>query len=144
MHSKTGRAWLTTKIHALTDTATCPVAMTLTPGQAGDNPALLPLVDGYFSAEATADGAGLATGSTASTTAATLDAAGTTTTAGADVAAAVGTSVERGDVVGHVGAHPGHCAPDTCVHWGVRVGDDYLDPALLLAEVRIVLLPLRA
>lgn len=58
--------------------------------------------------------------------------------------AAVGTSVERGDVVGHVGAHPGHCAPDTCVHWGVRVGDDYLDPALLLAEVRIVLLPLRA
>ena len=32
------RGGLTTKIHALTDTATCPVAMTLTPGQAGDNP----------------------------------------------------------------------------------------------------------
>lgn len=57
--------------------------------------------------------------------------------------AAVGTSVERGDVVGRVGEHPGHCAPDTCLHWGVRVGDDYLDPALLLADVRIVLLPLR-
>jgi putative transposase len=52
------RGGLTTKIHALTDTATCPVAMTLTPGQAGDNPALLPLVDGYFGAEATADAVG--------------------------------------------------------------------------------------
>src|SRR5262249_3489203 len=39
------RGGLTTKIHALTDTTTCPVAMTLTPGQAGDNPALLPLVE---------------------------------------------------------------------------------------------------
>src|SRR4029077_155161 len=52
------RGGLTTKIHALTDTATCPVAMTLTPGQAGDNPALLPLVDGYFGADATADAVG--------------------------------------------------------------------------------------
>ena len=52
------RGGLTTKIHALTDTATCPVAMTLTPGQAGDNPALLPLVDGYFGAEATAEAVG--------------------------------------------------------------------------------------
>ena len=49
------RGGLTTKIHALTDTATCPVAMSLTAGQADDNPALLPLVDGYFGAEATAD-----------------------------------------------------------------------------------------
>ena len=32
--------------------------MTLTPGQAGDDPALLPLVDGYFGAEATADAVG--------------------------------------------------------------------------------------
>ena len=52
------RGGLTTKIHALTDTATCPVAMTLTPGQAGDNPALLPLVDSYFAAEATAEAVG--------------------------------------------------------------------------------------
>jgi hypothetical protein len=49
------RVGLTTKIHALTDTATCPVAMSITAGQAHDNPALLPLVDGYFAAEATTD-----------------------------------------------------------------------------------------
>jgi putative transposase len=44
------RGGLTTKIHALTDTDTCPAALALTPGQAGDNPELLPLVDGYFGA----------------------------------------------------------------------------------------------
>jgi putative transposase len=49
------RGGLTTKIHALTDTATCPVAMSLTPGQAHDNPALLPLVDDYFGATTTPD-----------------------------------------------------------------------------------------
>jgi putative transposase len=49
------RGGLTTKIHALTDTATCPVAMSLTAGQAHDNPALLPLVDGYFAAKITTD-----------------------------------------------------------------------------------------
>ena len=51
------RGGLTTKLHALTDTATCPVAMLLTAGQAGDNPQLLPLVDGYFRTEQTSDGA---------------------------------------------------------------------------------------
>ncbi len=55
----------------------------------------------------------------------------------------VGTQVARGDALGTVGPQPGHCAPGTCVHWGVRVGDDYLDPALLLEGVQIVLLPLR-
>ena len=51
------RGGLTTKIHALTDTETCPVAMSLTAGQAGDNPQRLPLVDGYFGAEQTTDSA---------------------------------------------------------------------------------------
>ena len=51
------RGGLTTKIHALTDTETCPVPMSLTAGQAGDNPQLLPLVDGYFGAEHTTDSA---------------------------------------------------------------------------------------
>ena len=51
------RGGLSTKIHALTDTEICPVAMSLTPGQAGDNPQLLPLVDGYFAAEQTTDSA---------------------------------------------------------------------------------------
>ena len=49
------RGGLSTKIHALTDIATCLVAMSLTAGQAGDNPQLLPLVDGYFGAEQTTD-----------------------------------------------------------------------------------------
>ena len=49
------RGGLTTKIHALTDTDTCPAALSLTPGQAGDNPELLPLVDGYFGAAHSTD-----------------------------------------------------------------------------------------
>jgi len=36
---------LSTKIHALTDQRTRPVALILTGGQAGDNPQLLPLLD---------------------------------------------------------------------------------------------------
>jgi putative transposase len=52
------RGGLSTKIHALTDTETCPVVLSLTPGQAGDNPQLLPLVDGYFGATRTTDRAG--------------------------------------------------------------------------------------
>src|SRR5436309_16131560 len=39
------RGGLTTKIHSLTDEQTAPVAMILTPGQAGDNPQLVPLLD---------------------------------------------------------------------------------------------------
>ena len=42
------RGGLTTKIHALADTATCPVVVSLTAGQAHDNPQLLALVDDYF------------------------------------------------------------------------------------------------
>ena len=41
------RGGLSTKIHTLTDQFTCPVQMRLTGGQAGDNPALVPLLDDY-------------------------------------------------------------------------------------------------
>lgn len=41
------RGGLTTKIHALTDPACAPVTMLLTPGQAGDNPQLLPLLEAH-------------------------------------------------------------------------------------------------
>jgi putative transposase len=41
---------LTTKIHALTDTTECPVAIRLTAGQAGDNPQLIPLLDDHAEA----------------------------------------------------------------------------------------------
>ena len=39
---------------------------------------------------------------------------------------------------------PGHagCPVDACLHWGLRRGDDYLDPLQLLV-VRVRLLPLR-
>ena len=36
---------MSTKIHTLTDQRCCPVTVILTPGQAGDNPQLVPLLD---------------------------------------------------------------------------------------------------
>jgi putative transposase len=39
------RGGLSTKIHTLTDQRACPVTVILTPGQAGDNPQLVPLLD---------------------------------------------------------------------------------------------------
>ena len=53
-----------------------------------------------------------------------------------------GTRVGRGERVGAVTATPGHCAPKTCLHWGVRRGDLYLDPLSFVGRARIVLLPL--
>ncbi|WP_344044226.1 IS5 family transposase, partial [Saccharothrix xinjiangensis] len=40
------RGGLTTKLHLAVDTAGLPLAVILTPGRAGDNPQLLPLLDG--------------------------------------------------------------------------------------------------
>lgn len=45
------RGGLTTKIHALADTACSPVTMVLTAGQSGDNPQLLPLIDSHKTAD---------------------------------------------------------------------------------------------
>lgn len=44
------RGGLTTKIHALTDTACSPVTLLLTAGQAGDNPQLWPLLEQHLAA----------------------------------------------------------------------------------------------
>ncbi len=57
----------------------------------------------------------------------------------------VGTVVGRGGAVGTVGTvdtTPGHCAPASCVHWGVLRGTTYLDPLQLVRTPRVVLLPL--
>lgn len=55
---------------------------------------------------------------------------------------AAGAPVRRGTVLGAVTAAPGHCLPATCLHWGVRRGETYLDPlALLGAATRVRLLP---
>lgn len=57
----------------------------------------------------------------------------------------VGTRVSPGQVVGTVSEVPGHCAPNTCVHWGVRVAGKYIDPLDVLAGFGpVVLLPRNA
>ncbi|GAA3812211.1 murein hydrolase activator EnvC family protein [Cellulomonas soli] len=62
-----------------------------------------------------------------------------------DPVVATGQGVHRGDVVATVStdaAASSHCAPATCLHWGVRRGTDYLDPMDLLgAPGPVVLLP---
>ncbi|MGW5716817.1 M23 family metallopeptidase [Amycolatopsis sp. NPDC003865] len=48
---------------------------------------------------------------------------------------AVGDQVYRGQVLGTVLAgHPG-CAIAACLHWGVRRGEEYVDPLALTGEV---------
>ncbi|HEV2783502.1 MAG TPA: peptidoglycan DD-metalloendopeptidase family protein [Actinophytocola sp.] len=53
--------------------------------------------------------------------------------------------VRRGQVIGHLQpAHP-HCAAPACLHWGVRRGDEYLDPlALVRGHHHVRLLPWRS
>ncbi|HEX7589745.1 MAG TPA: peptidoglycan DD-metalloendopeptidase family protein, partial [Demequinaceae bacterium] len=55
---------------------------------------------------------------------------------------AAGDHVDAGDPLGVVSGEPGHCAPRTCVHWGVRFQGEYVNPLDVLAGYgRIVLLP---
>ena len=52
-----------------------------------------------------------------------------------------GSVVAAGQVVGTV--RTGHCPGTTCVHWGVRDGDGYVDPLQFVMDLRpSVLLPL--
>ncbi|MFV0452950.1 MAG: peptidoglycan DD-metalloendopeptidase family protein [Propioniciclava sp.] len=52
----------------------------------------------------------------------------------------VGQRVAAGDVVGLLA--PGHgCPAPSCVHWGVRAGDTYLDPLSFLGVSEVRLLP---
>jgi hypothetical protein len=53
-----------------------------------------------------------------------------------------GQRVSTGDVLGILTAgHPG-CPRSACLHWGLRKGETYLDPTILLATGPIRLLPL--
>lgn len=55
----------------------------------------------------------------------------------------VGDAVERGAPVGTVSSASGHCTPNACVHWGMRNGDDYVDPLTCIPGFgTVVLLPL--
>ncbi|MBD1539735.1 M23 family metallopeptidase [Arthrobacter sp. S13_S34] len=58
-----------------------------------------------------------------------------------DSTLAAGTPVAEGQVIGT--ALPGHCSTVPCVHWGVRRGEDYVDPLQFVMDLRpSVLLPL--
>lgn len=52
-----------------------------------------------------------------------------------------GRAVSRGTVIGRL--QPGHsgCPVQACLHWGLRRGEGYLDPLLLLRPPRVRLLP---
>ena len=53
-----------------------------------------------------------------------------------------GASVAKGAVVGTLQA--GHCGRTPCVHWGVRRGEEYLNPLSFILDLRpSVLLPLK-
>ncbi|MFI5833185.1 murein hydrolase activator EnvC family protein [Micromonospora sp. NPDC051300] len=54
---------------------------------------------------------------------------------------AAGDRVDAGTPIGDLlPGHPG-CAAPACLHWGLRRGDDYLDPLALLGLGRVRLLP---
>lgn len=55
----------------------------------------------------------------------------------------VGDRVTAGQQVAVLGPQPGHCAPGTCLHWGLRHGSTYLDPLRMVRPAGPpVLLPL--
>lgn len=45
---------------------------------------------------------------------------------------AVGQRVRAGDVIGVTAPGQSHCS-ERCVHWGLKYGQEYLDPRLLIA-----------
>jgi len=53
-----------------------------------------------------------------------------------------GEEVHAGQPIGHLAEHPRHCAPRPCLHWGLLLGRDYMDPLSLLGEAAVRLLPL--
>lgn len=51
-----------------------------------------------------------------------------------------GWPVAAGDVIATVAGAGGHCA-GRCIHWGLRIGERYADPRLLLGRFEAVLTP---
>jgi murein DD-endopeptidase MepM/ murein hydrolase activator NlpD len=59
-------------------------------------------------------------------------------------AVAVGAAVRRGDTIGHLQpGHPECTGAPACLHWGVRRGEQYLDPLMLVLSHHVRLLPWR-
>jgi murein DD-endopeptidase MepM/ murein hydrolase activator NlpD len=55
---------------------------------------------------------------------------------------AAGSAVAAGTPIGVLAAGHAGCPVDACLHWGLRRGEQYLDPLLLLGFGRVRLLPL--
>ena len=53
-----------------------------------------------------------------------------------------GEAVTLGDRIGRLVRAGSHCAPQPCLHWGLRRDETYLDPLALLGPVQARLLPL--
>ena len=60
-----------------------------------------------------------------------------------DPSVGAGQAVARGSPIGTLTAGHEGCPAAACLHWGLRRGETYLDPLLLLV-VRVRLLPLRS
>ncbi len=54
----------------------------------------------------------------------------------------VGDLVAAGDRLGRLQTGGSHCAPRTCLHWGLLAGEAYLDPLTLVGGGPVRLLPL--
>jgi murein DD-endopeptidase MepM/ murein hydrolase activator NlpD len=53
-----------------------------------------------------------------------------------------GDEVELGERIGRLVRPGSHCAPQACLHWGLRRDEAYLDPLSLVGLTRVRLLPL--
>lgn len=54
-----------------------------------------------------------------------------------------GDSVAKGQVIGTIEDAGSHCGSTGCLHWGVRRGDDYVNPLAFVQDLRpSILLPL--
>lgn len=54
---------------------------------------------------------------------------------------AAGQPVARGSPLGTLGTGHAGCPAEACLHWGLRRGETYLDPLVLLRPPRVRLLP---
>jgi murein DD-endopeptidase MepM/ murein hydrolase activator NlpD len=50
----------------------------------------------------------------------------------------VGQEVRAGQLIGHLVSGHRSCLPASCLHWGARRGERYLDPLLLLRPLGVV------
>ena len=57
-------------------------------------------------------------------------------------AVGVGDRVSAGSMIGTLETFGSHCWPASCLHWGLREGEEYLDPLTLVGGGPVRLLPL--